>query len=102
MAESPSEPDGVRCDRHEHGGASGRLDDDALARRTERERVDAGLEDYDSDDVPPATDAAAPPRLADSADYQEETAEIRREIAEGELYPLTDEHPFPPGHYDKS
>jgi hypothetical protein len=102
MAANPIDPDGMRRDRHEHGGASDRLDDDALARRTVRERVDAGLEDYDPDDVPPATDVAPTPDLADSADYQEETAEIRREIAEGELYPLTDKHPFPPSHYDKS
>ena len=42
--------------RREHGGAPMHPDDEALARRTERERVDAGLEDYDPDDVPPATD----------------------------------------------
>lgn len=102
MAEDRIEPPVTRRDRHEHGGASDRVDDDALARRTERERVDAGLEDYDPDDVPPATDAAPPPDLADSEDYQEETAEIRREIAEGDLYPLTDKHPFPPSHYDRT
>jgi hypothetical protein len=78
------------------------LDDDALARRTERERVDAGLADYDPDDIPPATDAAPPPDPTESPDYQEETAEIRRELAEGDLYPLTDKHPFPPSHYDRS
>jgi hypothetical protein len=31
-------------------------DDDELARRTEQERADAGLEPFDPDDVPPATD----------------------------------------------
>jgi hypothetical protein len=43
-------------DRREHGGAPMRVDDDELARRTEQERVDVGLDDYDKDDVPPATD----------------------------------------------
>jgi hypothetical protein len=33
-----------------------RLDDDALERATQEERVDAGLADYAADDVPPATD----------------------------------------------
>ena len=63
-------------DRHEHGGASMRPDDEALARRTERERVDAGLEDYDPNDVPLATDTP--------------------QLEEGELYPLSGRHPFPP------
>ena len=48
----------VRRDRREHGGAPDRLDDDALARRTEQERVDAGIDAFDPDDVPPATDEA--------------------------------------------
>ena len=43
-------------DRHQHGGASDRLDDDRLARLTEEERVEAGLDDFDPDEVPPATD----------------------------------------------
>jgi hypothetical protein len=77
-------------------------DDDALARRTERQRVDAGLEDYDPDDVPPATDT---PPLADVTDteiYQEERAEVKRQLEEGELYPLTEQHPFPPTRYDRT
>ncbi|HUC57900.1 MAG TPA: hypothetical protein VMA95_10900 [Streptosporangiaceae bacterium] len=43
-------------DRHEHGGASDRLDDDRLARLAEEERVEFGLEDFEPDEVPPATD----------------------------------------------
>lgn len=89
-------------DRREHGGAPMRPDDEALARRTERERVDAGLDDYDPDDVPPATDT---PPLADTTDteiYQEERAEAKRQLEEGELYPLTEEHPFPPTRYDRA
>jgi hypothetical protein len=93
--------DGSR-DRREHDGAPMRPDDEALARRTERERVDAGLDDYDPDDVPPATDT---PPLADTTDteiYQEERAEVKRQLEEGELYPLTEEHPFPPTRYDRT
>jgi hypothetical protein len=41
-------------DRREHAKAPDRLDDDQLARRTEQERVMAGLDDYDPDEVPPA------------------------------------------------
>lgn len=48
--------EGGSRDRREHGGAPQHLDDDALAARTEQERVDAGLEPYDPADVPPATD----------------------------------------------
>ena len=43
-------------ERREHGGASQRLSDDQLAELTEEERVEAGLEDYDPDEVPPATE----------------------------------------------
>jgi hypothetical protein len=43
-------------DRREHGGASQRLSEDQLARLTEEERVEAGLDDYDPDEVPPATE----------------------------------------------
>jgi hypothetical protein len=43
-------------DRHEHGGAPSRLSEDQLARLTKEERVEAGLEDYDPDEVPPATE----------------------------------------------
>ena len=43
-------------DRREHGKMPKHLDDDELARRTEHERVEVGLEDYDPNEVPPATD----------------------------------------------
>jgi hypothetical protein len=46
----------ARPDRREHGKASPRPDDDELARRAEHERVEVGIDDYDPDDVPPATD----------------------------------------------
>jgi hypothetical protein len=41
-------------DRHEHGKAPERLNDDNLARRAELERIMAGVDDYDPDEVPPA------------------------------------------------
>jgi hypothetical protein len=57
LPDEPDEPDAeFHRDRREHGGASFHLDDDQLARLTEEERVEAGLEDYDPDEVPPATD----------------------------------------------
>jgi hypothetical protein len=42
-------------DRHQHAKASQRLSDDQLAELAEEERVEAGLDDYDPDEVPPAT-----------------------------------------------
>jgi hypothetical protein len=43
-------------DRQEHGKAPAKPDDDELAHRTEQERIAAGLEDYDPDEVPSATE----------------------------------------------
>ena len=100
-AQSGSEEFGSR-DRREHGGGSMRHDEEALARRTERERVEAGLEDYDPDDVPPATDVEAPNDPTDTESYRQERAEVNREAEEGELYTLTEEHPLPPTRYDRS
>ena len=87
-------------DRREHGGEIDRLDDDQLARLTEEERVAAGVDDYDRDEVPPATDA---PPLADpgqSRERQEARAEFAREYDKGELYPIDEDHPFPPTRYE--
>lgn len=102
------EPDELDADdptvfrnRREHGGAADRVDDDELARRTESERATAGLIDYDPADVPPATDVESEFDPSQTEEYQEETAEIRRQMADGELYPLTDKHPFPPTHYEE-
>src|SRR5690242_14791994 len=62
LPDEPDEPeDEFHRDRREHGGAPFHLDDDQLARLTEEERVAAGLEDYDPDEVPPATDPPPPP-----------------------------------------
>ena len=87
-------------DRREHGGEIDRLDDDQLARLTEEERVAAGVDDYDPDEVPQATDT---PPLADpsrSSERQEARAEFIREYEQGELYPVDEEHPFPPTRYE--
>jgi hypothetical protein len=90
----------VHRDRREHGGAPTHPDDDALAGRTETERVDAGIDAYDSNDVPGATDEAPAFDVTQTEEYQEEAAELARRAAEGKLYPLTDKHPFPPTRYD--
>ncbi len=101
-----SEPQFHR-DRREHGGAPQRLDDDTLAEITEDERVEAGIDDYNSDKVPPATDplpASVPGPEADirqSTEYREEQAEIRRQERAGELRDPSPDDPFPPTHYDE-
>lgn len=88
-------------DRREHGGAPQRLDDDRLAELAEEERVDAGLDDYDPDEVPPASDE--PPAGGDirqSEEWQEERAELRREIDKGEIREPSEKDPFPPTRYE--
>jgi hypothetical protein len=90
-------------DRREHGGASQRLDDDQLARLTEEERVEAGVDAYDPDEVPPATDT--PPLEQDVTQtdaYQEERAELIRQAEDGELRSVNEHHPFPPTRYENS
>jgi hypothetical protein len=90
-------------DRREHGGSPQRLDDDQLARLTEEERVDAGLDAYDPDEVPPATDEPPLPEdLPPTDQVQEEEAEIRREVDKGELRSIDQQNPFPPSHYEDS
>ena len=90
-------------DRREHGGASQHLNDDQLARLTEEERVAAGLDAYDPDEVPPATDAPPVPEdITQSEVYQEERAEIRREVDKGEMWTIDEQHPFPPSRYEES
>ncbi len=96
---APGPPDQeLHRDRREHGGAADRLDDDALAERTQQERVDAGLADYDPDAVPPATDDPVPVDLTETEVYREEVEQIDREVADGRL--ATGERPdFPPSSY---
>jgi hypothetical protein len=101
-----SEPQFHR-DRREHGGAPQRLDDDELAEITEDERVEAGLDDYNPDEVPPATDPLPPgvpaprPDPRQDAEYQEDRAEVRREEESGELRDPSADDPFPPTRYDE-
>lgn len=90
-----------RRDRREHGGAAEHIDDDRLARLTEEERVTAGIEDYDPDEVPPATDAPPQWDITQTSEYQEERAEIRREFDKDELIIEGERDPFPPTRYDR-
>ena len=101
--QTPDRPDEqFHRNRREHGGEIDRLDEDQLARLTEEERVEAGVEDYDPDEVPPATDAPPQPDITQSEVYEEARAEIRRELDEGELRPRGEREPYPPSHYDRS
>jgi len=95
-------PDDFHRDRREHGGAAQRLDDDRLARLTEEERVDAGVDAYDPDEVPPATDEPPQPfDVTETDEYQETRAEIRREYDKDELDLEHERSPFPPSRYDE-
>lgn len=95
---APGPPD-VHRDRREHGGAPDRLDDDALAERTDEERVEAGLADYAPGDVPPATDDPVPVDVTETAQYQDERAEIDVEVDEGLISSGGERPDFPPSHY---
>jgi hypothetical protein len=86
-------------DRRFHGGAPDRLDDDELARRTEQERVDAGVEPYAADDVPPATDDPVPYDPAFDTEAQDIEGVAARQEDEGENVPLGPDNPFPPTRY---
>ena len=101
MSEQDDFPERFHRDRREHGGAAQRLDDDQLARLTEEERVDAGLDAYDPDEVPPATDTPPQPEdITETEEWQEERAEVRREEDLGELRPVDGNRPFPPTRYE--
>ena len=101
MSEQDDFPERFHRDRGEHGGVSQRPDDDHLARLTEEERVAAGLDAYDPDEVPPATDTPPQPEdITQNEDWQEERAEFRRQEDEGELGHINEHHPFPPTRYD--
>jgi hypothetical protein len=95
-----SAPDGpeVRKDRRVHGGAPLHPDDDALAERTEQERVDAGLADYDPATVPDATDDPVPVDIRETAEYEAEKEEIDDEVDRGDL-PSGQRPDFPPSSY---
>jgi hypothetical protein len=89
-------------DRREHGGMPAHPDDEELALRTERERVEAGLQPYDSEDVPPAADATVTyDPDADPVEQDIESVTARRED-EMENAPLSEDNPFPPTRYPDS
>ncbi|MDX6395528.1 MAG: hypothetical protein QOJ73_6591 [Streptosporangiaceae bacterium] len=103
MTQSPDTgEDGFRRDRRQHAGAPDHLDDDRLAHLAEEERVAAGLDDFDPDDVPPATDAPVPTDITESEQYQDERGEIKREEARGELPEGGLRDAFPPTRYDET
>ena len=88
-------------DRREHAKAPQHLDDDRLAELAEEERAAAGLDDFDPDQVPPATDT--PPQPADIREteaYEEERAELRRQVEEGRYRDPSERAPFPPTRYE--
>jgi len=99
--DTPDQPaEQFHRDRREHGGSPQHLDDDQLARLTEEERVEAGIDDYDPDEVPPATDAPPQQDVTQTEEYQEARAEVRRELDKDELMVEGERDPFPPTHYD--
>lgn len=101
MSEQDDFPERLYRDRREHGGASQRPDDNRLARLTEGERVAAGLDAYDPDEVPPATDTPPQPEdITQNEDWQEERAEFRRQEDRDELGHINEHHPFPPTRYE--
>ena len=104
MSEQDDFPEQFHRDRRQHGGSSKYIDnaqDEQLARLTEEERVAAGLDAYDPDEVPPATDTPPQPwDVTETDEYQEARAEIRREYDKDELQVEGERNPFPPTHYD--
>ena len=104
MTDQDAEPnEEFHRDRRQHGGASARLDDDKLARLTEEERVEAGLDAYDPDEVPAAEDGEPVTDIRQSDVYEEERAEIRHELDHDELAVEGEEkRSFPPTRYDRS
>lgn len=94
-------PERFHRDRRQHGGEIDRLDDDQLARLTEEERVAAGLDAYDPDEVPPATDTPPLPEdITQTEQYQQERAEEKREYDKDELLVKGERDPFPPTRYE--
>src|ERR1700749_3186828 len=97
MAFQSSDPEeGFRRDLREHGGAPEHLDDDRLPAEAEQERVDAGVDAYDPNEVPSATDT--PPLdtdVRDTEQYQEERAELRREGDKDEVLIEGESHQLP-------
>jgi hypothetical protein len=88
-----------RRDRRFHGGTPRHLDEDELDRRTGAERVEAGVEPYDPDEVPPASDAAPAFDITRTDEFQDIESVAARQEDEGETTPLGEDDPFPPTRY---
>ena len=88
-------------DRRFHGGTPPHLDEDELDRRTEAERVEAGIEPYDPGDVPPASDAAPEFDITRSEEFEGIESVAARQEDEGETTPLSADNPFPPTRYEE-
>jgi hypothetical protein len=104
MTDQDAEPsEAFHRDRREHGGAPAHPDDDRLARLTEEERVETGLDAFDPDEVPPAEDGEPVTDVTHTDVYEEERAEIRHELDHDELAVEGEEkRSFPPTRYDRS
>jgi len=104
MTDQDAEPaEEFHRDRREHGGVPPHPDDDRLARLTEEERVEAGLDAYDPDEVPDAEDGEPVTDITQTDVYSEERAEIRHERDQDELAVEGEEkRSFPPTRYDRS
>jgi len=102
-SESSDRPDEeFHRDRREHGGMPKKLDDDRLAHETEDERVAAGLDAFNPDDVPSATETAPlDTDIRDTEEWQEERAEVRRQEDKDELIVEGERADFPPTRYEE-
>jgi hypothetical protein len=102
-SESSDRPDEeFHRDRREHGGMPKKLDDDRLAHETEDERVAAGLDAFNPDDVPSATETAPlDTDIRDTEEWQEERAKVRRQEDKDELIVEGERADFPPTRYEE-
>ena len=98
--EPPREPSEFRRNGREHGGEIDRLDDDQLAELAEEERVDAGIDPYEPDEVPRPPTTRCPRTLRRAGSSRRRGPRSRREEAKGELTLGPDG--FPPTRYDKT
>ena len=88
-------------DRRFHGGTPRHLDEDELDRRTEAERVEAGIEPYDPNEVPPASDAEPAFDITRTEEFEGIESVAARQEDEGETAPLSADDPFPLTRYQE-
>ncbi len=95
IPDEPDEPDEqFHRDRREHGGEIDRLDEDRLARLTEEERVEAGVDDVAGQGH---LRGALPPDVPGDRHHRSVAEPAARELG-----PLSERDPYPPSHYDRS